>query len=150
MSTQNTPTPWNLIRAIEGLYEISFKYDIAASYQNNKAPYFYTEDDNSLEMDWPTDGWCFLNPPFANLGKWIEKCSEQTKRGCQIVTIWPLSGDINQIPTWRESHVNVIHGRVWPVVRGVMICVWSEKRGVPYPRSLRWDKKKGELNELVI
>jgi phage N-6-adenine-methyltransferase len=149
VSSQNTPTPVELVSAIESLYGITFKYDMAASEENHKAPEYFTEEDNSLETDWPTDGWCFLNPPFSNLGKWVEKCSEQVKKGCRIITIWPLSGDLNQIPTWQESDVNVVHGRVWTLVRGVMICRWDYSYSIRgHVRNLRWDKKQGVLIEL--
>jgi len=148
MSSQNTPTPWNLVNAIEDYFGITILYDLAASHENHKAVLYFIEEQNSLERDWPIDRWCFLNPPFANLGKWVKKCSEQAKRGCKIITLWPLSGDLNQIPTWKESQVNIIHGRVWPLVRGVMICRWDYGQGDYSVKNLRWDKKKGELNEL--
>lgn len=145
--TQKTPTPQALVKGLEVLYDIEFKYDMAASSENSKAPIFFDEKYDSLKHDWPLDGWIFLNPPYANLGEWVKKVVEQTLRGCRIVTLWPLSGDLNQIPTWENSQVNIIFGRVWPLIRGVMICRW----GV-YPstgiRFLRWNKGKSQLTEL--
>ena len=143
MSNQKIPTPIGLVKEIERHFNIKFKYDMAASEDNHKAPVYYTESDDSLSMNWPTDGWCFLNPPFANLGAWVKKCSEQSSRGSKIVSIWPLSGDINQISTWKESSVNIIHGRVWSEVRGVMVCVWNNMyKNNNQVNNLRWDKKK--------
>ena len=140
-SNQDIATPMNFIREIEIFFKIKFKYDMAANHDNNRVEYYFTEQDNSLEMDWPLDGWCWLNPPFRKLSQFIPKCKEQKDRGCRIVTIWPLSGDFNQIPTWKESFVSIIHGRIWPEVRGVMLCQWDLDtiKGV---RGLRWDKKQ--------
>lgn len=148
MSNQNTPTPIELVMAIEKLFHLEFEYDMAASEENHKAPFWFSEEVNSLNIAWPTDGWCFLNPPFANLSEWVNKCAEQCDRGVRIVSIWPLSGDLNQIPAWKKSQVNVIHGRVWALVRGVMICVWDRYTyHLPRPvNNLVWNKKEGILH----
>jgi phage N-6-adenine-methyltransferase len=137
---QDIETPVAFVRAVENFLGIEFKYDMAATSQNKKAPEYISEEGNSLTMLWPTNGWCWLNPPFRNLSKWINKCDEQMRRGCNIVSIWPLSGDRNQITTWQKAGVYIIHGRIWPEVRGCMLCVWN--KNIPlYIHGLRWDGK---------
>jgi len=51
--------------------------DAAASKENAKAPVFFTEKQNSLELDWLGDVW--LNPPFGKvlLPKFLQKCNEE-------------------------------------------------------------------------
>jgi len=144
MSTQNTETPKKFVREVERLFRIKFRYDMAASEDNAKAPIWYGEEFDSLKNPWPRDGWIWLNPPFANLGKWVNKCDLEANLGSKIVSIWPLSSDLNQKAAWTHSCVNVLHGRVWPLVRGCMLCVWDSDRPV-YIHGLDWERKKGKL-----
>ena len=137
MSNQDISTPPIFIKGVEELFKLRFKYDMAANEENTKCETWFSD---SLERDWPTDGWCWLNPPFQKTTQFVKKCKEQMDRGCNIVSIWPLSGDLNQIITWKSTLVNVIHGRVWSLVRGCMLCKWDGMgRGV---QGLRWDGER--------
>jgi phage N-6-adenine-methyltransferase len=127
-SNQNIATPQIFVNAVASYFNIKFKYDMAASQENTKCEKFFTEKDNSLAIDWPTNGWCWLNPPFKHLTKWINKCNEQKNRGCKIFSIWHLSGDSNQIVTWSNASIYIIHGRIWPEVRGIMLCEWNNNK----------------------
>ena len=140
-SNQNIETPWPFIRAVEAYFGIRFKFDMAADRDNHKAASWYGPEADSLGMCWPTTGWCWLNPPFKRLTPWINKCHEQMNRGCKIISIWPLSGDQNQIVTWKYASVYILHGRVWPEVRGCMLCKWDKDNVGPI-RGLTWDKEK--------
>ena len=129
---QDVETPDVFFKAVENFFNISFSYDMAADCINAKVDRYFTEDVDALTIDWPlipTNCWLWLNPPFAQLGKWVNKVYEQARRGCNIVTIWPLSGDQNQIITWNYASVYILHGRVWPNVRGCMLCVWTKEPG---------------------
>jgi phage N-6-adenine-methyltransferase len=147
MSTQNTSTPEEFITAIQDYLRVQFMYDLAASSDNHKALWYFTEKDDSLNMDWPTDDWCWLNPTFCNLTKWVDKCAEQYKKGVRIVSIWPCSSDLNQISTFQNAMVYMIHGRIWKLVRGCMVCVWDESR-ISGVAGLRWDKKESNLTRI--
>jgi len=142
MSTQNTSTPWALVRAIELFFGVQIKFDLAASPENTKATRFFTEEDDALSLDWPTDCHSFLNPQFKYLTRWINKCVEQKIAGAKFFTIWPLSSDANQIPAYQRAKVYMVHGRVWPLVRSCMICKWDLRdhfTGVA--GGLQWDGK---------
>ena len=139
-SNQSVATPQIFVDEVARLFNIMFAYDMAASRENAKCIGYFIEADNSLKMDWPLGDWLWLNPPFKRLGLWVDKCIEQKARGCKIVSIWPLSGDLNQIDVWVNCDVSIIHGRIWPEVRGVMLCRWDAKLP-PAIRGLRWDKK---------
>lgn len=149
MSNQNIATPWNFFRAVEKWWDIEFEHDMAAGPENAKCDKYFTEDDDALSIDWPKDGWCWLNPPFAGLTKWVEKCRIESRAGSNIVSIWPLSGDINTIPCWKYADtIIVVHGRVWPNVRSCMVCRWLPYiLGRQVIMGMRWNKKTGELTK---
>lgn len=147
-SNQNITTPDNFFQAVQNYYGLKFEFDMAADESNAKCQFYFTEQDDSLEIDWPTSGPLWINPPFRKAGKYAAKCLEQKERGCHIVTVWPLSGDRNQAITWLNSEVTVIHGRVWPEVRGVMLCEWKPGKQFLYrgncnARPADWDREKG-------
>lgn len=137
---QDVETPEVFFRAVERYLGIKFKYDMAADALNAKTDIFYTEENNALAIDWPTDGWIWLNPPFTGLTKWIAKCYDERLNGCKIVSIWPLSGDRNQIATWNTASIVIVHGRIWPKVRGCMLCTWDDSIE-PSIKGADWDKK---------
>jgi hypothetical protein len=144
--TQNLATPWPFVRAVESVFGLQFTYDMAAEESTAKAPVWFGPEWDSLSHDWPTDGcWCWLNPTFWNLGRWVAKCSEQAMRGARIVSIWPLSGDVNMVEAWQGADVYVIHGRIWPNVRGLMLCVWGRKTSPRRVVGLAWGN--GRLTE---
>jgi phage N-6-adenine-methyltransferase len=141
-SNQETATPLPFFLEVERFFRLKFKHDMAATADNAKCNSFFTKEQDSLSLDWPTAGWCWLNPPFAQIGKFAEKCLLESSRGSQIVSIWPLSGDLNMIDVWKNSDVYVVHGRVWPEVRGCMLCMWSSKIiRIPLVRGIRWDRR---------
>jgi len=144
-SDQTIETPWDFVGAVSKLFGIELLYDMACTLENRKAVHGFTEDQDSLNIDWPLDGWCWVNPPFNNLGKWIAKMREQQLRGCKIISVFPLSSDQNRDPAWLYSNVHMIHGhRLWTEVRSLMLCEWR----LDYhsgPKSLRWDRDAGTL-----
>jgi phage N-6-adenine-methyltransferase len=149
LNTQNTETPWNFFHAVEAFFGIEFKYDMAAKRHNAKCGEYFSKRKNSLEIDWPLDGWCWLNPPFRRLTKWIAKCDLEGRSGSPIIAIWPLGGDLNTIPFWAAANdVCVVHGRVWPLVRGCVLCRWGQGIVGKATLGLRWDKKAETLTEI--
>lgn len=143
-SNQNIETPWAFVKAVEELFGIKFKYDMAGTEENKKAPIVFTEEQDSLSIDWPRDGWCWINPPFKHVGRFADKCREEYLKGAMIMSIWPLSGDFNMINTWKHSDISIVHGRVWKETRGVMLCEWNMLSNGRVD-GLRWDKKNGTL-----
>ena len=143
-NTQNTATPVEFVQAVEKYFNIHFIYDMAADATNNKAEIWCDEDTNALNIDWPRNDWCFLNPPFKTVGKWCQKCDIESKQGSKIITIWPLSSDINMVRAYKNANVYIIQGRIWGCVRGTMLCVWGEGFKEPV-KGLHWDKKEKTL-----
>ncbi len=84
-------TPWTLIRSIEDKYG-KISWDLAASKENAKAPQFITEQENSLTVDWhKLEGLLYLNPPFAHIGVWAQKCFDESVKGAKIIMLVPAS-----------------------------------------------------------
>jgi len=138
-NNQNVETPQPFFDAVQRFFNVKFVVDLAASDENKKCRVFCSEEHSAFDSVWPTDCWCWLNPPFGQLSRWIDRLSIEVDRGCKIISIWPLSGDLNQIKAWKHSSVYVVHGRVWPQVRGLMMCKWDrcEDKNI---LGVRWHK----------
>jgi len=77
-SRQDYETPDDLLRAVAARFG-PLEVDLAASASNAKAPIFVTPEEDSLAVDWSgrfRDRICWLNPPFANIAPWAEKCAQ--------------------------------------------------------------------------
>lgn len=94
-SKQDYGTPWEFIRAVEAKWG-PIVHDLACTRENAKAPsgYYFPEDDalkHSWSKDFPT-GNLWLNPPFANIDPWAERCAfEGIRRDGLIFMLTPAS-----------------------------------------------------------
>lgn len=141
MSNQNVETPQWFMDGLRDVVGLNFKYDMAASFENSKALTWYTEQQNSLAIDWPVDGLCWVNPPFKDLKKWFAKYQEQALKGAKIVAISPLVSERYSEYAWCNNTVCPIVGRVWKLeVRSCMLTFWN----VPKPSILKIVDKKVE------
>jgi phage N-6-adenine-methyltransferase len=90
-SKQDHGTPWEFIRAIEARFG-PLTYDLAATDENHKAPKWITPEQDSFSVDWSQlEGLHFLNPPFANIAPWAEKCASQAHPLSRIILLVPAS-----------------------------------------------------------
>jgi len=50
---------------------------------------------DGLEIDWKTDTHNYVNPPYTrgNIAKWVEKCSIEHSKGCEISLLIPAYTD---------------------------------------------------------
>lgn len=76
-------TPSNIFIALNQQY--GFTLDPAASKENHKCPKFYDKSDDGLSKSWK-DERVFLNPPYSETKKWIEKCLQE-KDNAQIIVL---------------------------------------------------------------
>ena len=81
--------------------EFSFLADMAASKNNTKCRFFYTEEDDALSFDWAYRmgvdkiilneygevGSVFVNPPYSNPMPWVKKAIEAQKDGLTVVML---------------------------------------------------------------
>jgi len=127
-SKQDYGTPWNFFRAVEEkLLNERFDVDLAAHIENTKVPgCFVTPEQNSLSINWSEKfagklGW--LNPEFADLAKWAEKCNSE--KGLRIVMLTPASVGAN----W---FMDIVHGNALFIAIGPRLTFDGCKD--PYPK----------------
>lgn len=92
----------------------NFSHDVAASEENHLAQCFFTEEDDALSIDWGRSNW--LNPPYSETSKWVDKAIEQTSdgRGRIVVMLLPAATSV----AWFEkamkncSECHIITGRI--------------------------------------
>jgi len=64
--------------------EFQFTLDPAATAESAKCPKFYTVLINGLLQSWAGER-VFLNPPYSQIDKWLEKVRQEMANGCQCV-----------------------------------------------------------------
>lgn len=79
-SKQDYATPPEFLDAVRFRWHIErFDIDLAASENNVGSRRIITPEDDSLAVDWNAfAGDLWLNPPFANITPWAEKCANST------------------------------------------------------------------------
>lgn len=126
-SKQDYGTPVEFIRAAEQRFG-PIAFDLAASPDNAKAHPYFTEADDSLKQSWVKfAGTLWLNPPFANISPWAEKCAELRNRTGWILFLTPASIGTD----WFAEHVN---GKA--LVLGLSPRLTFEGTEDPYPKDL--------------
>ena len=103
-SKQDYGTPLDLIAAVTKRFG-PLLVDLAAREDNKKAPEWIGPDWDSLTQDWTQlSGNLWLNPPFANIAPWAEKCKISAPPGSdrRIFFLTPASVGSN----WFLEHVH--------------------------------------------
>lgn len=74
-SRQDYETPSEFLRAVVRRFG-PIRYDVACTKENSKGQHFL--GDNTLTLDWSRfDGNIWCNPPFADIGTWAKKFSDE-------------------------------------------------------------------------
>lgn len=87
--TDEWETPDDFFRVVDA--EFSFTLDAAVSKTNHKVGRWYSKDGsglgrNGLDKDW-TGEVVWLNPPYSNIGPWVKKAFEESKKPATIVVL---------------------------------------------------------------
>lgn len=92
-STDEWETPPEEVKKIEARLGITFDLDPCCRPETAKAPKYYTKVDNGLAQPWA--GWVWVNPPYSEPKKWIEKAIAETQRdpSCHVVMLLPAAVD---------------------------------------------------------
>lgn len=107
-------TPWTFIAAVEHKFG-PLRVDLAASRENAKAPFLFTEADDALTKDWyDLMGNLWLNPPFADITSWAQKCAAEAKLGAKILLLVPASVGANWFVDYVHNRARVyfLQGRL--------------------------------------
>ena len=89
-----------------------FTLDVAAAAHNAKAPAFYTREDDGLCRRWggPHDSiWC--NPPYSNIGDWVQKAWHEWTRPVHPLRIVMLLPANRVEQKWWQEHVEPFRDR---------------------------------------
>lgn len=124
VSRQDYATPPSFLTATKRFLQISeFSIDLAAAAHNTAAKRFYSVADNALEQPWTSDGWAWLNPPFAQIGPWAARAWQQAQLGAQIAMLVPAGVGANW---WRDY----VHQKAWVLLLNGRITFVGET--MPY------------------
>ncbi|MDX7992630.1 phage N-6-adenine-methyltransferase [Xenorhabdus littoralis] len=78
-------TPLPLFTALN--LEFDFYLDAAASANNTLCANYLTERDNALECDWVSYGSIWCNPPYSEIGEWVQKAAIECRKQCQSIVM---------------------------------------------------------------
>lgn len=106
-SFQAYSTPDDFLIAVKmrlGIRE--FSIDLAADASNRKAKRWFDEQTDALSRaHWSQEigrgKWGWLNPPFADIAPWAERCVRTAQHGGQVAFLTPASVGAN----WFADHV---------------------------------------------
>lgn len=125
-SKQDWATPPEFLDAVKARLQNDFAFDLAASDDNvvDDGP-FWDVKDNALIKDWTaimpmmyqngtSSPWLWLNPPYANLSPWVQKCASESANGAHIACLVPASVGSNW---WRDyvvphAYILFLNGRL--------------------------------------
>lgn len=95
MSNDLWRTPPELFYTLD--IEFNFVADMACSNENKLCDLGFTEEDNSLELDWALEisvfapdninGYAWLNCPYSNPMPWVKKALESQSNGLGVVML---------------------------------------------------------------
>lgn len=141
-SRQDQGTPWDFIRAVERRYG-PIAFDLAASDDNAKADRWFTPKDDALVQCWHRipevhdEALRWLNPPFARIGPWAEKCAHESALGCRVAFLVPAGVGSE----WFAEHVHgkalvrplrprlIFEGEKDPYPKDLILCLYGERPG---------------------
>lgn len=105
-------TPKGLFRAL--YREFRFDGDVAASHKNKLLPDYFTEDKSALrdDVDWFCSNWC--NPPYSDIGPWVDKAAQQHDLGKTTVMLVPADTSVKWFKRAYETcnDIRFISGRL--------------------------------------
>lgn len=78
-----------------------FTIDVAASAENAKLPLYFDIERDGLVQSWHGHRvWC--NPPYSQMGLWIEKAWKEMHNGCELVVMLAPANRTEQ-GWWQEN-----------------------------------------------
>lgn len=114
-SCQSHATPPEFIKAVERRFQRKLSFDLAASEENKKAEKFFSKEDDSLNQSGQIPGLLWLNPPFADIVPWADKCARESKDSTiQIIMLTPASVGSNWFSQFvhKKAQVLFLNGRI--------------------------------------
>ena len=96
--------------------EFNFTLDPCATRENAKCAKYFTVEDDGLKQDWQGET-VFCNPPYGReIGKWVKKCYEESKKpGTTVVMLIPARTDTSYFHDFiygKAREIRFIRGRL--------------------------------------
>lgn len=108
--------------------EFGFDVDVCANSKNTKCSVYFTKEKNGLAQNWSKYHACWMNPPFGDKKKWIQKAYDESQKGTTVVCLVPARTNTNW---WHDycmkGEIRFIRGRV--IFKGA-------KHGLPQPLAI--------------
>lgn len=122
---QDYETPMEIFEPLNK--EFNFAVDVCATNENKKCESYFNEAQDGLKQNWM--GVCWMNPPFKNVSKWIEKAYRESRNGATVVCLVASKTNTNWWHNYvmNADEIRYIKGR--PKFIG---C----KHGLPLPLSI--------------
>lgn len=86
-TSQEWETPKELFDPL--MAEFGFTLDVCATQYNAKCDHYFTASDDALSLSWESDGFCWMNPPFNDLKRWVKKAFDESRLGHSVVCLLP-------------------------------------------------------------
>ncbi|MCK4830548.1 hypothetical protein KA005_83290, partial [bacterium] len=104
-------TPKSVVRRLQHLIGMQFDIDLCAEPHTAKAANYFTEDDDSLSLDWNkfTYTCAWLNPPYSDITPWAKKAHVSAKMGMIIVGCLPDDRSVGWYQDWVEDKAAIIY-----------------------------------------
>lgn len=121
---------WATPRAFFDQWDARFRFelDVCADAQNAKCRRYFDVHDDGLAQEWAPFR-CWMNPPYGReIGRWMAKALEESRRGALVVCLVPARTDT---AWWHEY---AMHGRV-VFVRG-RLRFGEAKNSAPFPSAV--------------
>lgn len=139
-SRQDYSTPENFMCAVKRRLGIrEFVFDFAADCANTKAANWWNTRDDALGLgDWAFQcrgGWGWLNPPFADIRPWAQRCRSTQQYGGSVALLVPAAVGSNWFRDYVDGYARVLllNGRLafmpdkpkWLYPKDCMLCLYS-------------------------
>lgn len=94
--------------------EFNFNLDPCANHENHKCDTYYTVDDDGLSQSWGGHR-VFCNPPYSEIGKWVEKAYRESHQdNTLIVLLIPSRTDTRYFHNfiYQRAEIRFVKGRL--------------------------------------
>tara|TARA_R110000851_G_scaffold229501_1_gene382185 strand:- start:44 stop:547 length:504 start_codon:yes stop_codon:yes gene_type:complete len=121
-------TPIEIFKSLD--LEFDFTCDVASSKENTLCSVHIDEKQNALAIDeWSSSNWC--NPPYSNIGPWVDKAIEQHSLGNTTVMLVPSDTSVKWFKNafMSCSEVRFITGRISFINAGTGKAVSGNNKG---------------------
>lgn len=94
--------------------EFGFTLDVCATADNAKCAAYINSKTDGLSQQW-LGSVCWMNPPYGReIGKWVQKAAEESRRGTTVVALLPARTDTKWWHEWVAPYAELrfVKGRL--------------------------------------